>query len=130
MPFLIDRLSQLHVSIALIALVVCPQGWGHFKVHLLGGNTVALQSLADIPQKPFLTATPDGHLLAKATEIQSWEKFEVVWMEDGYMSLRSCAHGKYVCCLEGGGSRVVCNRDRPAEWEMLKMVVVAHNLGY
>ena len=100
------------------------QSCGLFKVHLLGSAELALQSMADILQEPYLTATDQGKLLALATEVGEWERFEAQFVMDGRVALRSCAHGTYISCLNGGGGDVVCDRHDPGEWEMFQMVRV------
>jgi GH25 family lysozyme M1 (1,4-beta-N-acetylmuramidase) len=133
------------------APTVMPTGWSTFAIwQYAGGNTSqvgnydkdvingdinALRALAG-PTPPtvvslhahagghFVTAEQGGDkpLIANRWGIGSWEQFDEIDLDNGYLALRSHANGHYVTAENGGQLPLVANRMAIGGWEQFQVV--------
>ncbi|MGN7309401.1 fascin domain-containing protein [Bacillus subtilis] len=63
-----------------------------------------------------------GALIAKATTIQQWEKFNRVDLGDGTIALQALANNLYVTCdLNNGGKLVASRNSVGGAWEAFRV---------
>lgn len=72
----------------------------------------------------FMSAQPDGTIVADRDWLRGWEKFEIVDAGGGKVGLKSI-HGKFVSAQPNG--TLEANRDWLRGWEKFNMVITAAN---
>ena len=63
----------------------------------------------------------NNQLLARSAVINTWEKYELVRLSDGFFAFKSVANGKYVCADQNKGSVLYADRDSADSWETFKI---------
>jgi alpha-L-fucosidase 2 len=86
-----------------------------------GGTGVALRSRAN---NLYVSAANAGAsaLIANATAVGAWEKFDLIDLGNGNVALRAQVNGKYVCAEGAGAQNLIANRDAAGSWETFRRV--------
>src|SRR6266536_1458986 len=81
-------------------------------------------SLRSHANSRYVTAANGGSsaLIATATSVGWWEKFDVVDAGGGYVALRSLANGRFVTAENAGTQPLIANRDSVGAWEKFQLV--------
>ncbi|CAF4033219.1 unnamed protein product [Rotaria sp. Silwood1] len=88
---------------------------------IIKSKVVALQSNAN---GKFVCAENAGNsaLVANRDSPSSWEKFDLIILNENNVALKSHANGQYVCAENGGNSPLIANRASISSWETFKMI--------
>jgi hypothetical protein len=86
-----------------------------------GGGGTALRALAN---NQFVSAANAGAapLIASATAIGPWERFDIVDLGGGNVALRARVNGMYVCAEGAGAQPLIANRASAGSWETFARV--------
>jgi len=101
----------------------CLGAWETFMLLKNDDGTYSLKSLANnkyVSARPL----PDGHLVAEASKVDEWEKFDLkkVLGKSGVFTLWSRFTQKYVSVDENEGNVLIANRDAADTWEEFHIV--------
>ena len=99
---------------------------GAWETFLLLKNVDGSFSLKSLANDKYVSAhpLPDGHLIAEATKVDVWEKFDVkkVPGKDATFTLWSRCTQKYVSADENAGNVLIADRDVASTWEEFRFV--------
>jgi alpha-L-fucosidase 2 len=86
-----------------------------------GGGGIALRAQAN---NQFVSAADAGAapLIASATAIGPWERFDIVDLGGGNVALRARVNGMYVCAEAAGAQSLIANRTAVGGWETFARV--------
>lgn len=94
--------------------------WETFKIVDLGRGYIALQS----HNGDYLRASKDGKdVYADSKKIGDRETFQLSSLKNNYVAFKTYDK-KYICAEDGGGGKVVADRDKIGNWETFRMVKV------
>lgn len=94
--------------------------WETFEVIDLGRGYIALKGY----NGDYLRVTKDGESInADSDEIGKRETFQLIVLKDNKAAFKTY-DSKYICAEDGGGGKVVANRDKIGTWETFEIVKV------
>ena len=103
-----------------------PSCLGVWETFLLLKNIDGSFSLKSLANDKYVSARPlpDGHLIAEASKVDEWEKFDLqkVPSKDATFTLKSRCTQKYVSVDENAGNVLIADRDVADTWEEFHIV--------
>lgn len=101
----------------------CGGSWEAFVIVNNGDGSFSLKSAAN---DKFVSAFPDGRMIAQGSVVDEWEKFEFkpVQGKDGVFTLWSRNTQKYVSVDENKGNVLMADRDVADAWEEFRIFCV------
>lgn len=107
---------------SLIANRSNPDIWESFIFYKNSDGSYSFKSKAN---GMFVSAMPNGHLVAQASKVDEWEKFNIkkVSGKTGVFTIWSRSRKKYVSTDEYQGNLLLANRDAADTWEEFRLVL-------
>lgn len=135
-----DNPQKCYLVAAHTGLVVCAEKegraplkanrqncFGAWEIFLLESNNDGSSSLKSLANNKYVSARPDGRLIAEAPKVDEWEKFDlkkVPGKDDTYTMWSRCTQ-KFVSVDENAGNKLIANRDVASAWEEFQIRDVA-----
>jgi hypothetical protein len=81
-------------------------------------------SLRSYANGKYVSADNSGNspLIAKATTVGVWERFDVIDRGSGNIALRARVNAKYVCADNAGAASLIANRTAIGAWETFQLI--------
>jgi type 1 glutamine amidotransferase len=81
-------------------------------------------SLRSYANGKYVSADNSGNspLIAKATTVGAWERFDVIDRGSGNIALRARVNAKYVCADNAGAASLIANRTAIGAWETFQLI--------
>ena len=98
----------------------CGGSWETFIIVNIDDGSFSLKSAAN---DKFVSAFPDGRMIAQGSVVDAWEKFDLkpVQGKDGVFTLWSRNTQKYVSVDENKGNVLIADRDVADTWEEFRI---------
>jgi hypothetical protein len=87
-----------------------------FSIIPIGGDSIAIKTY----NGNYLSAS-EKDVNAKATSIGPAEIFRLIELEGNKIGIKT-SYGKFLCAEDGGGEKVLANRDKIKSWEIFNLV--------
>ncbi len=94
--------------------------WETFKVVSLGRGYIALEG----NNGDYVRVSRDGKgVFADSDDLYRRERFELVILKDNRVAFKTY-DGKYISAVDGGGGKVLADRDKIGDWETFEFISV------